>query len=412
MKKIIVVICVIGLMLMALGLSVNAFDKDELSRGLETRGNTLITEFGGNQTFGRVIEVDSDGNEVWNKSGLSMPQDAERLSNGITLVTEYAYNRVIEVNSDGHIIWQKTGLNQPVDAERLYNVSYGHTTLITEFGAQRVIEVDTDGNIVWQKNGLNSPFDAERLSNGNTLIAEAELYPDGRVIEIDSAGNEVWNITGLDGPVDVERLHYVSYGNTTLITEHVGMRVIEVNSDGNIIWQKTGLLVPKDAERLLDSNNTLIAECGANRVIEVNSDGNNEWLKSGLRYPVDAERLSLPPSVEIINPKEGYFHLSGIPLLPTYINLIADTLSLGGFRLRPIIINATDDIDNSENLTVSIYLNGEYQGNAIYCCDWRLHEWFWTGWALGTYNLTITAKDSDGGLDSAEIEIWNFCFIP
>jgi len=118
-----------------------------------------------------------------------------------------------------------------------------------------------------------------------------------------------------------------------------------------------------------------------------------------------------PPSVEIINPKEGYFHFSGKPIIPTFFNLIYDTMSIGGFRLYPVIINATDDIDKSEKLTVNVYLNGEYQGNASYCCDWKKHEWFWTGWALGTYNLTITAKDSFGATGSANIDVWNFCLI-
>ncbi len=119
-----------------------------------------------------------------------------------------------------------------------------------------------------------------------------------------------------------------------------------------------------------------------------------------------------PPSVEIINPKEGYFHFSGIPLLPTPLNLIADTISLGGFRLRPIIINATDDIDVSEDLIVNIYLDGEYQGNASYCCDWRKHEWFWTGWGFGNYILKITAEDSQGAIGSVEIKVCYFCFLP
>jgi parallel beta-helix repeat protein len=129
-------------------------------------------------------------------------------------------------------------------------------------------------------------------------------------------------------------------------------------------------------------------------------------------YPLIEPWNNKPPSVEIINPKVGFFHISGIPLLPTPLNLISDTISIGGFRLRPIIINAVDDIFDSEDLFVKVYLNGEEQGNASYCCDWRLHEWFWTGFALGNYNLTITAEDPFGEIGIAEIKIWNFCFLP
>ncbi len=293
MKKIIVLICVIGLMMVSSGMSVNDFDMGELPMELMIRGNTLITEFGGNQTIqgDRVIEVDDAGNIVWEITGLNMPQDAERLSNGNTLITIYGDQLVIEVDDAGTIVWQKTGLTEPMDAERLSNGN----TLIAEFGGDRVIEVNSTGDIVWEKTGLSSPFDAERLSNGNTLIVEANVV-DGRVIEIDSAGNEVWNMTGLSGPVDAERL---SNGNT-LITEHIGKKVIEVDMAGNEVWNMTGLHVPADAERL-PNGNTLIAECGANRVIEVDNAGSIVWLKTGLYYPVDAERLSRPPDAPDID---------------------------------------------------------------------------------------------------------------
>ena len=240
-------------MLVSFGISVNAFNKGELFMELD-RGNTLITEFGLNETrTNRVIEVDSAGSIVWEKAGLNLPQDAERLSNGNTLITEY--------------------------------------------GDQRVIEIDSTGSIVWEKTGLSSPFDAERLSNGNTLIVEAKV-DNGRVIEVDSAGSIVWEKAGLSGPVDAERL---SNGNT-LITEHIGKKVSEVDSAGNEVWNITDLHVPKDAERL-SNGNTLIAECGANRVIEVDSSGAIQWIIPDLHYPVDAERLSNPPDAPEITGK-------------------------------------------------------------------------------------------------------------
>ncbi len=119
-----------------------------------------------------------------------------------------------------------------------------------------------------------------------------------------------------------------------------------------------------------------------------------------------------PPFIEIINPKKDFFHFSGIPLFLKPFSLIADTMTIGGFRLKPILINTIDDFDRSERLTVKIFLNGEEQGNASYRIDWELHQWFWTGIALGNYNLTITAEDSLGEIGFAEMKVWNFCFIP
>jgi hypothetical protein len=302
MKKIIVVLCVISVMLMSSGIAMDVLPKDELSSISMVEGNVLITEFWNNRT----MEVDIAGNLVWEKTGMTLPHDAERLPNGNTLITDYGDQIVIEVDSGGNIVWQKTGLNMPMDAERLSNGN----TLITEYGGDRVIEVNNAGNIVWNKSGLNDPFDAERLSNGNTLIAETPM-PTGRVIEVDIAGDIVWEKTGLSAPVDVERL---SNGNT-LITEHVGKSVIEIDGDGILVWAKTGLHVPKDAERL-PNGNTLIADCGADRVVEIDIAGNEIWNKSGLFYPTDVENLfNYPPDKPVIeglangNPKTEYEYI-------------------------------------------------------------------------------------------------------
>jgi hypothetical protein len=158
-------------------------------------GNTLITE------YDRVIEVNPSGSIVWQKTGLYEPVDGERLENGNTLIVEgpgYYGGRVIEVNDAGTIVWQYPAQPEMVafsDVERLLNGN----TLIAEIIVNRVIEVNAAGTIVWEKTGLNYPMDAERLSNGNTLITEY-----GRVFEVDPAGLIVWQITGLNHALNAE----------------------------------------------------------------------------------------------------------------------------------------------------------------------------------------------------------------
>jgi hypothetical protein len=240
----------------------------------------------------RVIEVDSSGTIVWQKTGLEGPVDAERLANGNTLIAELFGLRVIEIDTVGNIVWQyATGLDGPWDVERLSNGN----TLITDFYSFRVIEVDTTGTIVWSRNTTGMPSDVEPLANGNTLLAEFEYA--NRVIEIDSSGAIVWEITGLSGPTDVERL---SNGNT-LISEYLPPRVIEVDSTGAIVWtysSETGITF--DAERYANSN-TLISEIFyGNRVFEVDIGGNIIWQKTGLNIPTDAEIITAPPDAPTI----------------------------------------------------------------------------------------------------------------
>ncbi|MBN2603142.1 MAG: hypothetical protein JXA91_03300 [Candidatus Thermoplasmatota archaeon] len=119
-----------------------------------------------------------------------------------------------------------------------------------------------------------------------------------------------------------------------------------------------------------------------------------------------------PPEVQIVNPVKGYFHFSGIRLIPTSFDLIADTMSLGGFRLAPLQILATDDVDERKDIEVTIYLNEEKFGIAQFNNVNGYHELKWTGIGLGIYNVKVTAEDSSGNINEDQLPVWYFCFIP
>jgi parallel beta-helix repeat protein len=130
------------------------------------------------------------------------------------------------------------------------------------------------------------------------------------------------------------------------------------------------------------------------------------------RYPLMSPfHVNKPPTVEIINPMKDFFHISGIPIFSKPLNFIAESITIGGFKLRPIIINANDEFDKSENLIVKVYIDDVEKGTAYYRNDCKLHEWFWKEKAFGKYNLKINVEDSCGAVNSVEMEVLNFCFI-
>lgn len=119
-----------------------------------------------------------------------------------------------------------------------------------------------------------------------------------------------------------------------------------------------------------------------------------------------------PPVIEIRNPVVGYFHFSGIKLVPTPLNIVADTMGFGGFRLRPIQVHVTDNIDSPEDITVYMYVYDNEQGIMTYNNDHQLHERKWIGPDLGVFTMNISAEDTSGNIAYKEMDVWYFCFIP
>ncbi len=155
---------------------------------------------------------------------------------------------------------------------------------------------------------------------------------------------------------------------------------------------------------------TFALQAEAGDEITVNSYCNIQGLISKsiiVRDPAQDE----PPVVEIVNPTEGYFHFSGIRLFPS-LGFISDTLGFGGFRLRPLQIYTEDDVDDSADLIVTVFIDDETLGTAVYNEDAEVHEIQWTGPRLGTFTLLVQAEDSMGNIGEDEMQVWYFCFIP
>ena len=377
------------------------YTKINLSQNSESDFTILISEHGVNGTTANVTEFDSKENIIWQITGIKIPIDVERLANGNTLITNMNKTQVIEYTPAGEKLWIYPYLDLPSDAERLPNGN----TLIADYQGDRVFEVDPNREVVWEFSGTHKAMDVERLDNGNTLISEGEIYPYGKVYEIDSEGNEVWNISNLDGPVDSERLYSETYGYTTMITEHCrghGAKVTEYDMDKNIIWQKTGLAHPQDAERL-PNGSTMIVETGIvgpNRVIEVNPEGLIVWkIENDFKYPVDVEVVPIIqplPTIEIINPKEGFFHILNRPLFP-FIN---NTFVYGSITIE-VDVTSTNGVEK-----VEFYANDKFE--ATITGEQNSYEYKWTPLICGRYTIKTIVYDTEGQTASDSIDLFKW----
>jgi len=210
----------------------------------------------------------------------------------------------------------------------------------------------------------------------------------------------------LDYDLDTSELSVTITHETPAPNAHY-INKVEIELNGDIILTEEYSSQPTN--NVFTYTYTIIAEVGD--VISVTAYCNIQGLITR-SITVSDPMQDDPPVVEIKNPTKGYFHFSGIRLFATYLDLIYDTMGFGGFRLRPVQIFTDDDIDNSEDLIVKIYIDDELRDTAIYNPDNGLHELKWTGPRLGVFTLKATAEDSQGNIGSTEMDVWYFCFIP
>lgn len=119
-----------------------------------------------------------------------------------------------------------------------------------------------------------------------------------------------------------------------------------------------------------------------------------------------------PPEITLVNPTPGYFHFSGMKLFQTRLDLIGDTMGFGGFRVRPVQAEITDNEDDAEDIEVTLYIDGEVERIMNYNEETEVFEGQWIGIGLGTFTMNITAVDSNNNTASYELDVWYFCFVP
>jgi len=205
-----------------------------------------------------VFRYDLKGKLLW--SYPCRAYDAADLGGGRALVTDRTAGRVFEVTRDGREVWEKTGLNSPTDADRLPNGN----TLILENGAGRVLEVTPRGDAVPVAEGLNNPYDADRLPNGNTIVADSG---NNRIVEFDPGGREVRAIPDLPFPNNVLRLP----NGHTLYTTYTSGTVAARDPENALLWEHKvdGILYSVAAE----GDAVWVAEGRAGRALKLSRKG-------------------------------------------------------------------------------------------------------------------------------------------
>ncbi|NEU58183.1 aryl-sulfate sulfotransferase [Halorussus sp. MSC15.2] len=117
----------------------------------------------------RVVEYAKRGGdwkrtwEVGSRQSFNWPRDADRLPNGNTLIVDSNNHRVVEVNSQGEIVWEFYAPWAPYDAER---ITYGD-----EAGGPTIADQNAEGKYPLTGSAGLTPGTGEKLTFSQWLSA-------------------------------------------------------------------------------------------------------------------------------------------------------------------------------------------------------------------------------------------------
>jgi hypothetical protein len=169
------------------------------------------------------------------------------------------------------------------------------------------------------------------------------------------------------------------------------------------------------------SDTTTYVPSGINKTVSFTAGSNGTYYyyitaedDNGAKSDVTTVKIVVgnPPDIDFVNPKKRYFHIYGVPSFKNIFNIFADTANIGGFRLRPIQVKCNFEDPNNHTFKVQLKINGKDMGFGTWNPKTDCFEWYWTGLAIGEYDLMLRYIDEHGGVYWAYMSVWNLCFLP
>jgi hypothetical protein len=388
----------------------------------------------------RLIKANSDGNKTWDKILEGSCNYVRHTMDEGFIITGTKDEDVWLVKTDnvGTILWNNTYGGK--DRELGYCVQ--QTTdggyIITgekwgdniQFNDIWLIKTDRNGTKIWDKTyEIRTDWDqgryVQQTSDGGYIITGKTqafgLYSEVFLLKTDNAGNKIWSTTPgfgdfgycvrqtTDGGYIVTGLYDTTWGNDVLL--------LKTTSSGNEQWERSfggwkdkavGYCVqqtPDEGYIITGITEAFGAGNGDVLLIKTDKDG-----QSKTKVKTELPDTPISTDIEFANPSKGYFHIYGIPLFITTSDFLANTVNIGGFRLRPIQV----DCNGLENATlmVQLFINKEDKGFGTWNPETGFLEWQWTGLSFGFCRLEIWAEDMWGEVYRDEISVWNLCFLP
>jgi multisubunit Na+/H+ antiporter MnhB subunit/uncharacterized protein (UPF0248 family) len=264
----------------------------------------------------KLLEVNQNGDIIWEYRGLADPHEVQVLPNGHLLVADTNFDRIVEINyPNKEEVWEWdpteinwTEVNPEWGPDHYFNnpITYDWThvndvdfksfeswdaILISLRNFDTIVEINytaarydesdlSDASHVtwWYGDYLNHSklfrqHNPDYLKSGNIIIADSG---NDRIVEVNRTTKEqIWEYSeNIRWARDADELE----DGNILITDCYNNRIIEVEKETKeIVWSFAhDLIIPYEAD-LLDNGNILIANEWNGYVFEVNRDGKILW---------------------------------------------------------------------------------------------------------------------------------------
>ena len=284
-------------------------------------GTTVFPDLS-NEDHPRIVEVNMLGEVVWSYeipdqfSAFTEPgMDVEYLYESDHFLIVLPKYGVIEIDRDGEIVWQHLDEQISHDADRLENGNTIYAWGANDMKGEDVVkEVDPEGSVVWAwsadmywddysdvfRGGWTHANAVQRLEDGTTMIS---LRNFDMTVIVDENGEVIWEYVWSRLGKDPHEPEIRENGNILICLQgETSYQALEMTLDGEIIWSfyEEDLRTARDCDRLPNGNTLIQAVDGDEKtvLIELTAGGEEVWRftysealteKAGLIYK--AERI-------------------------------------------------------------------------------------------------------------------------
>ncbi|WP_458184974.1 hypothetical protein [Haladaptatus sp. NG-WS-4] len=319
----------------------SAPDGPFLTADEERPTNNTLVALQGYESEGRAIEVNPEGDVVWEYDKTDDVFDVEALGPNrvqIAVADELPDEQCPpRFRDDGHedcvrnalrvvdrdtkaTQWEYAWFDAELHAHELhdadhYTVDGDDRWVLVDMGNDRVFAVNRAKEVRWQWNATDRydrpakmgpegdwthANDVDRVEPG---VFRVSLRNFDTVIDLHVESNStndsirVEPVVGPDsfsqrGDVLHEQHNPDTLGGTLLVADSENDRIVEIR-DGELVWEYGGSAVfdwPRDADRL-SNGHTLVADSYNDRVVEVDENGDVVWAIETRGLPYEADRL-------------------------------------------------------------------------------------------------------------------------